>query len=288
MNTEIFKNKTIGIIGLGYIGKNLYEYLQKNTSELNTKIVTFDKKNFRSVIDFEFDYFFNTAGNSGDFRENIFETVESNIDLTVFLLKNIKLKNKYIALSSTRLYGFSESENVFFEEDFYSTNQHLNIDFIYDGTKKLAESILLNSAEKLNYEIVIVRLSNVYGMFDELNDSTLIKKIIRLKSENSELKIRKSVADSKKDYIYIDDAIEGIIQCAMFGENKEIFNIAYGKSFSIKEISDILKLKLAFENDNSKPVFSNISIKKSISKIQFKPKIDLKTGLLKTLNIETK
>jgi nucleoside-diphosphate-sugar epimerase len=288
MNTEIFKNKTIGIIGLGYIGKNLYEYLQKNTFELNTKIVTFDKKNFRSVIDFEFDYFFNTAGNSGDFRENIFETVESNIDLTVFLLKNIKLKNKYIALSSTRLYGFSESENVFFEEDFYSTNQHLNIDFIYDGTKKLAESILLNSAEKLNYEIVIVRLSNVYGMFDELNDSTLIKKIIRLKSENSELKIRKSVADSKKDYIYIDDAIEGIIQCAMFGENKEIFNIAYGKSFSIKEISDILKLKLAFENDNSKPVFSNISIKKSISKIQFKPKIDLKTGLLKTLNIETK
>jgi nucleoside-diphosphate-sugar epimerase len=288
MNTEIFKNKTIGIIGLGYIGKNLYEYLQKNTSEFNTKIVTFDKKNFRSVIDFEFDYFFNTAGNSGDFRENIFETVESNIDLTVFLLKNIKLKTKYIALSSTRLYGFSESENVFFEEDFYSSNQHLNIDFIYDGTKKLAESILINSAEKLNYEIVIVRLSNVYGMFDELNDSTLIKKIIRLKSENSELKIRKSVADSKKDYIYIDDAIEGIIQCAMFGENEEIFNIAFGKSFSIKEISDILKLKLAFENDNSKPVFSNISIKKSISKIQFKPKIDLKTGLLKTLNIETK
>ena len=42
--------------------------------------------NFKSISKFEFDYVFNCAGNTGDFRNQILETVESNISLAIFLL----------------------------------------------------------------------------------------------------------------------------------------------------------------------------------------------------------
>lgn len=288
MNLELFRNKVIGIIGLGYVGKNLYEYLIKISSDYNTKILSFTKSNLSEIKNHTFDYFFNTAGNSGDFRYDIFGTIDSNLNLTKYLLENLNVAEKYVALSSTRIYGFTEEKDIFFDEDYLSVTNHKEIDFIYDGTKKILESIILNYSKKLEYQVSIARLSNLYGKLNVLNDATLIKKIIRYKIENRELFIEESKAFGKKDYIYIDDAVKGILQLALYGKNRNVYNIASGQSYSVKQISEILDLKLNIEEDNKKTTYSNISIQKAMSELNFSVQTDIEKGLRNTINFYNK
>jgi nucleoside-diphosphate-sugar epimerase len=108
--------KTIGILGLGYIGSNLLNYLMAQADILNLDLIPIYRKNLSIVESRTFDYFIDCAGNSGNFRSDILGTVESNISLLIYLLKNIKIRENYLALSSTRIYGFSENGKTIFSE----------------------------------------------------------------------------------------------------------------------------------------------------------------------------
>lgn len=274
------ENKKIAVIGKGYIGSNLIEFLNKYTSEYAFSVYGFNIDNILDIYNQEFDYVFNCAGNSGDFRKNVLETIESNIGLNISLLKNLKINEKLIYMSSVRVYGFSVNSNIIFDENFINCKDNREIDYIYDGTKKLTESILINYSSNINYNINIVRLSNVYGNFNKLDDATLIKKIIRLKNENKRLSLPEHIYHSTKDYVFIEDAIIGIIKAAVFGKNCEIYNIASGKSYSVKEIANLIGLKTEIVKSNITTIHSKINISKSKNEIDFNPQIDIKRGLI--------
>jgi nucleoside-diphosphate-sugar epimerase len=270
-----FHEKKIAIVGLGYIGQNLLEYLLQNTVDFDVNIIPFGRYDVKEIGNFGFDFVFNCAGNSGDFRQKLSETIESNLNLTLFLLQNMKPNSKYIMLSSTRIYGFSESETIIFEENFASTDKHLNLEYIYDGTKKLTESLVVNFGNQLCINTSIIRLSNVYGKFRSLDDSTLIKKIVRFKKENKLIELTKNQAFSKKDFIFIDDALVGISLAALHGKSGEAYNIASGQSVSVYEICKRIGLEMNILNDDSIPKHSLISIKKAKADLNFKPIFDL-------------
>jgi nucleoside-diphosphate-sugar epimerase len=270
MFLDHLKGKTIGILGLGYVGSNVYNYLDSIKDEYGIKIVGMDKGDLDIIKKQTFDYFINCAGNSGDFRQDIIGTIDSNISLLLFLLQNLKVKYSFVTLSSIRLYGFSENKDICFTEEDFEVKNHLNIDFIYNGTKKLHESIICNYSSKLSYNTSIVRLSNVVGKFDVLNDSTLIKKIMRYKIEGILMSTNEN-RNSKKDYIYIDDAVEGILRTLTLSENNEIYNIGYGKAYSIDEIADAINLKISYKEEKETSLYSSISINKAKEKIGFSP-----------------
>lgn len=280
---EYFSNKKIAVIGTGYIGSNLIQYFKSSSAKFNISVLEFNKSNIAEIKFHVFDYVFNCAGNSGDFRSDILGTIDSNIGLTLFLLKNIQVKEKYVCLSSTRIYGFSPYKNILFDESMNGSFNNQKIDYIYDGTKKLVESILLNYSSFVDFNVNIVRLSNVYGKFNKLDDATLIKKILRLKKENKNLPLGQNICDSTKDYIYIDDSIVGILKTALYGKNNEIYNIASGKSYSVREISKLIELELEVFVDNVPAKFSNIDISKTKRDIDFYPKIEMLIGLKKSI-----
>ncbi len=278
------KNKKIAILGIGYLGSNIYKFLENKKKELPFELIAITKENLKIIETEAFDYLINCAGNSGDFREDIIGTIDSNICLLIYLLKNLKIRCRYLTISSTRVYGFSNVDNVEYTEDDLSCSDHLSLDFIYDGSKKLIESILINCSKNLSYKISIVRLSNIYGKFNKLDDTTLIKKAIKC-SKNKEILETSENRKSEKDYIYIDDAIEGILKSLLIPTGNNIFNIASGKSASIENIKKVLNIKVKYLKEN-KTKFSKISIKKAMAELNFKPKTDLKTGLQKVINQE--
>jgi nucleoside-diphosphate-sugar epimerase len=177
MNLFQLKNKKIAVLGIGYIGSNLLTYFKR----LNVEAVAITRKNLNILEEEEFDYVINCTGNSGDFRQQLIETIDSNINLNSYILEKAKIKSCYVYISSSRVYGFSDNPHTIFDENSYPCYNSLNLDYIYDGSKKLTESLLFNYSKKLNYKIAILRLSNVYGKFNSLDDSTLIKKIVRYK-----------------------------------------------------------------------------------------------------------
>jgi len=271
------KNSTVGIFGNGYIGGNLTDFLLTQKHKYNITIKTFDRTNLEKLKDIEFDYFFNCAGNTGGFRNDILNTIDSNLGLTSYLLKNIKIKKTYVGLSSTRVYGFSDDPNVQFEESFTPKHNHRSIDFIYDGTKLLLESLLIQHghAKKANY--CAARLSNVIGKFEYKklnNDSTLFNYLLTQKTQSKIASVKQSLF-SQKDYIFIDDAIEGILKIALNSNKSDIFNIASGNSVNLIDISKMISLDIE-SNDYSPISYSKISIQKAFKTINFKAKYNIK------------
>lgn len=268
------RNKKIGVIGKGYIGSNLINYLKS----LKINPISITKENIDIIEKDFFDYIINCAGNSGDFRQKLIETVESNVSLNSYILEKAKIKYNYIYLSSSRVYGFSDNDNFIFEEDSYNCYNSLNLDYIYDGSKKLAESLLINYSDSVNYKIVIFRLSNVYGNFDFLDDTTLIKKIIRYKKESLNNLSVKENRYSKKDYIHINDVVENITNILLKIKRTDVYNLSYGKSYSIDNISNFLKLNI--ESDETiKPIYSNLSNSKIKKEFSIDFKYDFENGL---------
>ena len=276
MNLTELNNKKIGILGIGYIGSNLLAYLKK----FNIEAIEISRKNLNNFKGEKFDYFINCAGNSGDFRENLIETVQSNVNLNSYILENIKIKYNYIYLSSSRIYGFSKNDKIIFDENSLNNYNNLSLDYIYDGSKKLTESLLINYSKNVDYKIAILRLSNVYGNFDCLDDSTLIKKIIRYKRESQKNLDVKQNRYSKKDYIHINDVIESIINVILKIKNTDVFNLSYGKSYSLDEISKILNLDIK-SDESMEPTYSLISNDKIKKEFSLSFKYDFKNEIKK-------
>ncbi|NRA10926.1 MAG: NAD-dependent epimerase/dehydratase family protein, partial [Crocinitomicaceae bacterium] len=272
-NDSQFQDKTLGIIGLGYIGTHLFETLKAEATQYNITLKTFNRSNIEEIKEQEFDYFFNCTGNTGDFRSQILKTIESNVCLSHDLLKYLKVSQAYIALSSTRVYGFTDNESTIFTETDESRSNHLSIDYIYDGSKQLMESMLMNSVT--DYRKIVIRLSNVIGNFksSDLDQSTLYKLMLEKSLKQEALKIRQHPS-SAKDYVHIIDAVQGILRGAIFSEKSDVFNIAYGKSYSLSEISDTLQLNSNFDTKKDRN-FSNISIDKSGQLLGYKPKMEI-------------
>ena len=253
------KTKKVAILGMGYIGINLLNYI--NSLDIKFNIIQIRKDNIDLIEKMEFDYLINASGNSGDFRSQLLETIDSNLGLNSYILKKARIKESYIYLSSSRVYNFTSEDNVIFDESNVNCYNHLNLDFVYDGSKKLVESLLFNYAKNVDYNIGILRLSNVYGKFDNFDDSTLIKKIIRCKMEGTSSLFVKENKKSKKDYIYIDDVVESIVNIMINIKKTDVYNLAYGRSYSLHELSKFLDMNIETD-DKNEPKYSNISIEK--------------------------
>ena len=268
------KNYKVAVLGLGYIGTNLLKYLQS----LNIEVIGITIENINILENDEFDFLINSSGNSGDFREQIFETIESNISLNSYILKNAKIRYSYVYISSSRVYGFLDNDNTVFNEEFVNCYNNLNLDFIYDGSKKLAESLLFNYSKKINYNIAILRLSNVYGRFNCLDDSTMIKKVVRYKKESLDDLTFKINRYSKKDYIYIDDVVHNIVHIMLNIKKTDVYNLCYGKSYSLDDIANIMNLKIKTD-ETVKAIYSNLSNIKIKKDFSIKLNYDLEDGL---------
>lgn len=280
MNLSQLENKKVAVLGIGYIGSNILHYLK--SLDINIDITPITKANIDLIEKMEFDYLINASGNSGDFREHLIETIDSNLGLNSYILEKANIKESYIYISSSRVYGFAYESNIVFDENSVNCYNNLDLDFIYNGSKKLTESLLFNYSKNIDYKIAILRLSNVYGKFNELNDSTLIKKIIRYKIENKNSLFVKQNRHSTKDYIYIDDVVESVVNIMLYIKKTDIYNVAYGRSYSLDEISKFLDVNIETD-DTIKPIFSNISNEKTKKEFKMKPKYGFENSLKKLI-----
>ncbi len=71
----------IAVVGMGYIGNHLYSYLKSIRSIGNFELSFYNKSTLNEIVNKEFDFVFNCAGNTGDFKNNIWATVSSNLVL---------------------------------------------------------------------------------------------------------------------------------------------------------------------------------------------------------------
>ena len=277
--------------GSGFVGKSLLKKLENNEFKVNvminsTKIKNrfkkfcgniLDKKTFESQIK-NGDVIVNLIG---QYNGDILNFVDLNIKGGLNLLEICKEKEniKIILISSIDVYG----ENMLYpskEKD--NTSPQYN----YGLIKLLTEKMYERFARIYNLDIVILRLSNLYGPNKK---NGLILNILKTIKKTSVVSINHN-GKQQRDYLFIEDAVEGIIkaiQCKL--KNFNVINISSGKRHSsikiiklVQEISNKkVKFKLNQNTPNEKCIWANNNNAKKL--LKFSPKISIKQGLTLTL-----
>lgn len=135
-------------------------------------------------------------------------------------------------------------------------------------------------------DYVVVRLANPYGPGQvPFKGQGLIAAILYKSLKGDAIEVWGD-GENVRDYIYIDDAIQGIIALALCEAAGEIFNIGTGQGYSINQLIELInqtmEIKLAVNYSNSR----NIDVKRNVLSNQkalmytsWFPNKDLKTGI---------
>ncbi len=159
---------------------------------------------------------------------------------------------------------------------------------IYGKYKLKASNFLLQKRRQKIFPSTILRLYQVYGPNQDQNRflPILIKACLNKKIFYSSSGIQ------KRDFLYISDAIDAFIKTLLSeNSNGHILNIGYGKSIKLKKImyhvgkiTNFFKPsfgKIKLRKDEALDIYPEIKKAKKI--IKWKPKINWKEGILKSI-----
>jgi UDP-glucuronate decarboxylase len=313
----MISNKTILITGgAGFIGSNLcYKLLNKND---NNKIICVDNlftgkmENINNMLSNNNFVFINhDIINPLTIEEKIDEiyhlacpasppkyqidpifTLKTNFIGTMNILDLAVIKKCKILLSSTsEIYG--EPLETPQKEDYRGNVNTIGIRSCYDEGKRIAETLMMDYHTKYNVDIRIVRIFNTYGPNMDKYDGRVVTNLIRQMLSNKDITIYGDGTQTRS-FCYIDDLLDGIIKL-MASDYIYPINIGNSNDITVKELTEILFNLIATESNitylplpsddptNRKP---DITLAKKI--LKWEPKIDLETGLIKTIEFITK
>jgi UDP-glucose 4-epimerase len=304
--SNYYENKKILITGGdGFIGNNLIKMLSKCNADIsaidvdNKKINNFEKikyykcdirnysklralvRNISPEIVFHLAAFIDRDCN----YEIIKRMIQVNLIGTVNIIEsqqNNKSLQTIIIAGTCEEYGFQK----------YKYNEHLKENPVSPYSfSKVCNSYLCNMLIK-NYPlpIVILRPSLAYGPGQK--DSMFIPAMIR-KLINNEL-FEMTSGEQTRDFIYISDLINAYLKAGFYKNiYGEIINIGYGKSYKIKYIAKLIAHHLKKKNlmaigarnyRKSEIMSYEVDITKAKTLLYWKPEINIRSGILKTIN----
>jgi len=280
--------------GTGIIATRFYE-LKKSTHKISlltrkkglerkySRFIYSDYsiKSLKSIFKY-YDAIIHTAARRITTKSETFsDFILDNVLLTQKVFEAAKIAGIYnlVQLSSRMVYP-PNSDKPFREDDITQPDT-------YYGLSKVFCEKLADFYSNLGLKIKTLRLSQVMGKNDKKRETFFLNKIIEQAKKKQKITIY-GKGLGKKDYIYIDDAVDAIDKALIYSKT-DIFNIASGVSKSYVEIAKVVN-ELCDNNDNI--TFINIEedknivyydIKKAKEFLNFVPKYDFRSAIIKIL-----
>ena len=190
----------------------------------------------------------------------------------------------FLYTSSVGVYHPAE---VFVEDDVWKTFPSEN-DWYAGWAKRIGEMNVEAYMKEYNWnKCSIVRPANVYGPNDNFGEwSMVVPSLIKKAHENDVLEVWGD-GSPIRDLIYSEDVARGMLHMV---ENEVIepVNLGSGMGVTIKEIAEVIAKYFDKEIvwDTTKPMgdMKRLMSMKRAESYGFKPKVDLKSGLEKTIN----
>ncbi len=202
-------------------------------------------------------------GLTADFRSRPLDTVEAHVCKLQEILRGCDF-DSLLYLSSTRLYNAGEGSTT---EESTLRVAPLNPSDLYNISKAMGESITLNCGRHTR----VARISNVYG--GDFASANFLSTIIRDAVTGRKLVLQTSAA-SAKDYVSVNDVVDGLIQIATRGSER-IYNLASGVNVSNSELAEGLRslTDCAVEFSPAAPTvsFPRINIERMQTEFDFTP-----------------
>jgi len=308
-----YKKNVLVTGGAGFVGSNLIERLLELgadvTATLHNKAaviqdnrITYLTCDLRNPEDCKqavknIDYVFMCAANTSGAK--VMATTPL-VHLTPNLLMNINMLeasyeagvDKFLFMSSNTVYPLTD----FAVKEGDVTNEFYKSYHIVAWMKRFTEIVCDMYATKIQkpMKTVVVRPGNLYGPRDKFDweKSKVIPALIRRAVERHSPFVVWGDGMDLKDFLYIDDYIDGMLSAMEKLEEFQPVNIASGKPVTIREVlSTILQVShyedAIVEYDTTKPTMIPkrlIDISLAKEKLGWEPKISLQAGIQRTVN----
>ena len=314
INKEFYKNKNILIAGgSGFIGTNLCKklselglnihstFLRKPPNQIlpNVNYIKADFANYQDCImaTNNMDYVFMLAANTSG------AAVIEKTPL-VHLTPNVIMNSQILSAAyenNVSKFCFISSNTVYPVTDFPVKENDVNYEFfskyfIVGWMKLFSEKMSQMYSKHISnpMKTLVIRPGNLYGPYDKFTwkESKVIAALIRKSIERQNPLQVWGDGNDLKDFLYIDDFIDGLLKAFEKFDEFETVNIASSQPVTIKEV-----LKLILEEDDNLTTKINydrsmptmlpkrlINTDKIRNKCDWRPKISLREGLKLTLN----
>jgi UDP-glucuronate 4-epimerase len=271
--------KKFKVIGIDYLKKS------KNTNYAIDITKDIPKKLYKQKID----YIVHLAAISRDnecaanpiicFKTNVIGTLK-----LIDFANQKKVKN-FVFASTQWVYDFSKRNEIKYHNS--EINIH-NLNSEYALSKIVSEVNLKQNFNKTKLNSVILRFGIIYG--PRLNNLSAFEAIFFKLIDQSNI-----LVGSKKtgrNFIHVNDVCDGIIK-SINQKGYNIFNLEGNEFINlenlIKKSENILNKKIKVEEKDTKnPSIKIISNKYTKKKLKWKPKYNLKKGLINLLKYKNK
>ncbi|MFN8371931.1 MAG: NAD-dependent epimerase/dehydratase family protein [Anaerolineae bacterium] len=216
--------KRITVLGAsGFIGSHIVRRLERDGIDFDAP------PRDANLSDYTLGDTLYCIGLSADFRTRPFDTVEAHVSKFNELLRVGNFES-LTYLSSTRVYSGALDTRVE-ESSSLIVNPNTPTD-IFNLSKLMAESVALQSGRNVR----LVRVSNVYG--GDFTSDNFLSSILRDVIHTNKVTLYTTL-DSEKDYISIDDVVDGLLRIATSGTQK-LYNLASGRNTSNGQLAEKL------------------------------------------------
>ena len=289
-----FKDKNILVTGgNGMIGQALVKLLYDTTTATITvadlpNVDLRDRKDCKSVCEGQ-DIVFHLAGIKGSPIRCMESPASFSVPMIQFNANMVEAAYNagvewFLYTSSIGVYHPAE---VFVEDDVWKTFPSEN-DWYAGWAKRIGEMNVEAYMKQYDWnKCSIVRPANVYGPNDNFEEwSMVVPSLIKKAHENDVLEVWGD-GSPIRDLIYSEDVARGMLHMV---ENEVIepVNLGSGMGVTIKEIAEVIAKYFDKEIvwDTTKPMgdMKRLMSMKLAETHGFKPKVDLKSGLEKTIN----
>ncbi len=199
-----------------------------------------------------------------------------------------RCKAKILQASTSEVYGdpFVHPQ----KETYWGNVNPIGIRSCYDEGKRMAETLMFDYNRQNNVDIRVVRIFNTYGPNMDKNDGRVVSNFIVQALQNKDITIYGDGSQTRS-FCYVSDLVSGMIKM-MENNSGFIGPVNLGNPVETS-ILDFAKYIINLTNSKSKIVFLPLpsddptqrkpDITLAKEKLNWEPKVDVKEGLLKTI-----
>ncbi len=305
---ELMKNEQNTVIALSRNEEKLKngfkEYLQSDNFKYIASDITGDIQS--KLGERRIDYIFHAASpmEGKVIQQFPLNVITPNLNGTINCLEILRkqkerddYKGRLILFSSVTVYANNTDRDIIVsEEDTNVTEKLDSISAPYSQSKRMSEVIAQAYRRQYNVDVVIARLSTVYGNTRFKPDTAFFQFInTALRHENI---IMNSSGIGKRDNIYIDDAVQGLIKICVAGETGQVYNVSSNGDLenymAIDEIGQAIiddvnfrgaNIKLIYREGESKDRKPGLRMDNTkLKKLGWNIQMSLKEGIHKTIS----
>ena len=237
---------------------------------------------------FDFVYHLASPASPFDYLKYGIETLRVGSVGTMNVLEQArKYRAKYLVTSTSECYGdpFVHPQ----PETYWGNVNPIGPRSVYDEAKRFTEATTMAYHRYYGVDTRIVRIFNTYGPRLQSSDGRVISTLMRQALNGEDLTIFGDGSQTRS-FCYVSDQIDGILRLSESNEHRPV-NIGNPSEFTILECAHLIvelthsKSRIIFTplpEDDPKQRKPDITRAQEI--LQWRPRIDLRTGLRLTLD----